>query len=335
MYVHLSDAAVVPGAPLAGRVRAGREHPGSGARRADPASGAATPTPRSPSTRCIDLNEHIDVEAYEIRGRLREQTILTHPTCVFPWCTRPARALEPDEHDADCDHRVPYAKVQTQLLLQRRPAVPPASPGQDPRRLDLHRPRTRDLRVDQPARLPVPPRPPRHPRRLPRPAPPPAGPLHPARRTTDSTAPHPAGPPPAGTSARPGHPTPLVSTSSTNERSAEAHPRTEPMPTSDPSAIIWSRQARPMNRTDPDPQREQDASIRVDVPAPGAGGSTRTRPSARRQAPLGSTDAGYRSDRPWSRPTRPAKSPAITGSRHARPTTRAEADADRRAPFRF
>ena len=60
----------------------------------------------------IDLNEHIDVEAYEIRGRLREQTILTHPTCVFPWCTRPARALEPDEHDADCDHRVPYAVVQ-------------------------------------------------------------------------------------------------------------------------------------------------------------------------------------------------------------------------------
>jgi hypothetical protein len=55
----------------------------------------------------IDLNEHIDVEAYEIRGRLRDQTVLTHPTCVFPWCTRPARALEPDEHDADCDHRVP------------------------------------------------------------------------------------------------------------------------------------------------------------------------------------------------------------------------------------
>ena len=60
----------------------------------------------------LDLNEHIDVEAYEIRGRLREQTILTHPTCVFPWCTRPARALEPDEHDADCDHRVPHATVK-------------------------------------------------------------------------------------------------------------------------------------------------------------------------------------------------------------------------------
>ena len=56
--------------------------------------GAATPTPRSPQP-VLDLNEHIDVEAYEIRGRLREQTILVHPTCAFPWCTRPARALNP------------------------------------------------------------------------------------------------------------------------------------------------------------------------------------------------------------------------------------------------
>ena len=99
----------------------------------------------------LDLNEHIDVEAYEIRGRLREQTILTHPTCVFPWCTqtrprpgtrRARRRLRPPG---------PLRQGRAQLLLQHRPAVPAASPGQDPRRLDLHRPGTRDLRVDQPA----------------------------------------------------------------------------------------------------------------------------------------------------------------------------------------
>ena len=136
-------------------------------------------------------------------------------------------------------------------------------------------------------------------------------------RTTDSTAPHPAGPPPAGTSARPGqcrtgsrqayspaglaH---LVSTSSTNEQNR-------------------SRRS----------QREQDASIRVDVPAPGAGGSTRTRPSARRQAPLGlhrrrmtgRTALGL--DQLDQR-----NPPRVTWSRHARPAPRAEADADRRAP---
>ena len=127
----------------------------------------------------IDLNEHIDVEAYEIRGRLREQTILTHPTCVFPWVhpTRP----RPGARRARRRLRPPGAlrRGPALLLVQRRPVVPAPSPGQDPRPLDLHRPGPRHLRVDQPARLPVPARPPRHPRRLPRPTPPPAGPLHP------------------------------------------------------------------------------------------------------------------------------------------------------------
>ena len=153
----------------------------------------------------IDLNEHIDVEAYEIRGRLREQTILTHPTCVFPWCTRPARALEPDEHDADCDHRVPYAMVRhscscnaaplcrrhhrakthggwTYTALERGTYVWTSPHGYQYLR-DHHG--TLDVSRD------------RHPPAAP------AGPLHPPPRTTDSTAPNPAGPPPAGTSSGP------------------------------------------------------------------------------------------------------------------------------------
>ena len=28
--------------------------------------------------------------------------------CVFPWCTRPARKLEPDGHPCDCDHVTAY-----------------------------------------------------------------------------------------------------------------------------------------------------------------------------------------------------------------------------------
>ena len=114
-------------------------------------NGAATPTPTSPCNPVLDLNEHIDVEAYEIRGRLKEQTILTHPTCVFPWCTRPARALEPDEHDADCDHRVPYAKVQHSCSCNAAPLCRRHHRAKTHGRLDLHRPRTRHLRVDQPA----------------------------------------------------------------------------------------------------------------------------------------------------------------------------------------
>ena len=111
LYVHLSDAAVTPGAPLAGEF--GRVENTRGPVHAEQIrQWCGNPDAQVTVQPVIDLNEHIDVEAYEIRGRLREQTILTHPTCVFPWCTRPARALEPDEHDADCDHRVPYAEVQ-------------------------------------------------------------------------------------------------------------------------------------------------------------------------------------------------------------------------------
>ena len=111
MYVHLSDAAVTPGAPLAGEF--GRVENTRGPVHAEQIrQWCGNPDAQVTVQPVIDLNEHIDVEAYEIRGRLREQTVLTHPTCVFPWCTRPARALEPDEHDADCDHRVPYAVVQ-------------------------------------------------------------------------------------------------------------------------------------------------------------------------------------------------------------------------------
>jgi hypothetical protein len=50
----------------------------------------------------IDLNVDETVEAYEIPDRIRERTALRHPTCVFPWCTRPARRC-------DCDHCVAYA----------------------------------------------------------------------------------------------------------------------------------------------------------------------------------------------------------------------------------
>ncbi len=49
----------------------------------------------------IDLDRHHHVEAYEIPDRLRDQAILRDHTCVFPWCTRPART-------ADIDHVVPW-----------------------------------------------------------------------------------------------------------------------------------------------------------------------------------------------------------------------------------
>nr|WP_297420339.1 HNH endonuclease signature motif containing protein [uncultured Nocardioides sp.] len=50
----------------------------------------------------IDFNEHLSGTAYETPDRLVEQSALVDETCVFPWCTRPARRT-------DCDHVIPHA----------------------------------------------------------------------------------------------------------------------------------------------------------------------------------------------------------------------------------
>ncbi|HYU85906.1 MAG TPA: DUF222 domain-containing protein [Kribbellaceae bacterium] len=49
----------------------------------------------------IDLADRISVHAYEIPDRIRERVQLKYPTCMFPWCHRPAIGC-------DLDHVVPY-----------------------------------------------------------------------------------------------------------------------------------------------------------------------------------------------------------------------------------
>ncbi|MBE7324933.1 HNH endonuclease [Nocardioides sp. Y6] len=58
----------------------------------------------------IDLNEQITTNRYEPTERLRRQVLLRDRTCVFPWCTRPARScdldhVEPFDHDAGGEGR--------------------------------------------------------------------------------------------------------------------------------------------------------------------------------------------------------------------------------------
>jgi hypothetical protein len=53
----------------------------------------------------IDLNAPRSTPAYVVPDRIREQVILRDRTCVFPWCTRPARGCDVDhviayDHDA-------------------------------------------------------------------------------------------------------------------------------------------------------------------------------------------------------------------------------------------
>ena len=54
----------------------------------------------------IDLNTHLSTPAYAVPDRIREQVILRDRTCVFPWCTRPARGCDIDHvipHDPDAE----------------------------------------------------------------------------------------------------------------------------------------------------------------------------------------------------------------------------------------
>ncbi len=54
----------------------------------------------------VDLNDHDGVERYEIGSRLRTRVSLLHPSCVFPWCSRPARKC-------DADHVLAHAEGGT------------------------------------------------------------------------------------------------------------------------------------------------------------------------------------------------------------------------------
>nr|WP_300052251.1 HNH endonuclease signature motif containing protein [uncultured Nocardioides sp.] len=49
----------------------------------------------------IDLNDQLSTPAYDVPDRIREQVVLRDTTCVFPWCSRPARGC-------DIDHVIPH-----------------------------------------------------------------------------------------------------------------------------------------------------------------------------------------------------------------------------------
>ena len=58
----------------------------------------------------IDLNAQLSTPAYEVPDRIRDQVVLRDRTCVFPWCTRPARRCDIDhitefDHDAEAEGR--------------------------------------------------------------------------------------------------------------------------------------------------------------------------------------------------------------------------------------
>jgi hypothetical protein len=102
LYVHLSDAAVADGD--LGRLENTRNLVTAEQVRL----WCGNPATHVVVKPVIDLADHVHVNAYEVPDRMAEAAVLVDLTCVFPWCTRPARACRPDEHDADRDHITPH-----------------------------------------------------------------------------------------------------------------------------------------------------------------------------------------------------------------------------------
>ena len=87
----------------------------------------------------IDLNADLSTPAYEVPDRIREQVILRDRTCVFPWCTRPARGCDIDHVDPVRPRRRSRRPTPARPHPDRQPrrAVPVPPPPQDPHRLAL------------------------------------------------------------------------------------------------------------------------------------------------------------------------------------------------------
>ncbi len=69
----------------------------------------------------IDLNTELSTSAYAVPDRIREHVLLRDPTCVFPWCTRQARACDIDhviayDHTAAAEGRPQPGATQTDNL---------------------------------------------------------------------------------------------------------------------------------------------------------------------------------------------------------------------------
>ncbi|HQR28205.1 MAG TPA: HNH endonuclease [Nocardioides sp.] len=102
LYLHLSEEALSQAAGQVGRC-------GNTRTPVDPArirAWCGHPDAQVTVKPVLDLAGHVATEAYEVPDRLAEQVELRDATCVFPWCTRPARGC-------DKDHVIAYGRDGT------------------------------------------------------------------------------------------------------------------------------------------------------------------------------------------------------------------------------
>jgi hypothetical protein len=130
----------------------------------------------------IDLNAELTTPAYEVPDRIRETVILRDRTCVFPWCSRPARGCDVDhvtehDHTADADGRPQpgptatwnlgalcrfHHRLKTFTAWHYRMTAPGVFEWTSPHGHRYHRDPTGTTPLDPPPKPPEPPRPRRH-----------------------------------------------------------------------------------------------------------------------------------------------------------------------------
>ncbi|UUZ58118.1 HNH endonuclease signature motif containing protein [Nocardioides sp. B-3] len=105
----------------------------------------------------IDLRERLATAGYVPTERIRDHVIARDRTCVFPWCGRNARLCDPDhvvpfDHDApdrggttSTDNLAALCRRHHRLKTKGRWRYEMTEPGR--------------VRLDQPPRTPLPPRP--------------------------------------------------------------------------------------------------------------------------------------------------------------------------------
>ncbi len=123
LYVHLSEAAITGTSVDGTGLELARVENRRQVVTADQVRGwCANPDTHVVVKPVIDLAEHIATTAYEIPDRLAEQTDLRDHTCVFPWCTRPARRCDHDHlipHDPDKPEAGPTCSSNIAALCRR------------------------------------------------------------------------------------------------------------------------------------------------------------------------------------------------------------------------
>ena len=99
MHVHLSEAAVLGDDPIAQLERGGALVTVDQVR-----TWCGHPDAQVVVKPVLDLAACVEVDRDEVPDRVAEQVAVRDRTCVFPWCTRPARRCRPDDHSCDGDH---------------------------------------------------------------------------------------------------------------------------------------------------------------------------------------------------------------------------------------